>query len=65
MTTNNETDIMVTATESTNDNGISMAAITSSVNNPYTFSITKEVNNHEQSIIFRRKSFRCPRVYKS
>ena len=43
MTTNNETDIMVTATESTNDNGISMAAITSSVNNPYTFKITRKV----------------------
>ena len=43
MTTNNETDIMVTATESIDDNGISMAAITSSVNNPYTFSITKNV----------------------
>ena len=42
-TNNNETDIMVAATESTNDNGISMAAITSSVNNPYTFSITKNV----------------------
>lgn len=43
MTTNNETDIMVAATESANDNGISMAAIASSVNNPYTFSITKNV----------------------
>ena len=43
MTTNNETDIMAVATESTNDNGISMAAATSSVNNPYTFLITKNV----------------------
>ncbi len=43
MTTNNETDIMVVATESTNDNGISMAATTSSVNNPYTFKITRNV----------------------
>ena len=43
MATNNETDIMIAATEATNDNGISMAAITSSVNNPYIFSITKNV----------------------
>ena len=43
MTTNNETDIMIAATEAANDNGISMAAIASSVNNPYTFSITKNV----------------------
>ena len=43
MTTNNETDIMTVAVEHANDNGISMAAITSSVNNPYTFSITKNV----------------------
>lgn len=41
MTTNNETDIMAVATESTNDNGISMDATTSSVNNPYTFKITE------------------------
>lgn len=41
MTTNNETDIMVAATESANDNDISMAAVASSVNNPYTFKITK------------------------
>ena len=43
MATNNETDIMIAATEATNDNGISMVAITSSVNNPYTFSITKNI----------------------
>ena len=43
MATNNETDIMIAATEATNDNGISMVAITSSVNNPYIFSITKNV----------------------
>ena len=43
MATNNETDIMVAATEFANDNGISMAAMASSVNNPYTFSITKNV----------------------
>lgn len=43
MTTNNETDIMIAATESANDNGISMAVVASSVNNPYTFKITKNV----------------------
>lgn len=45
MTTNNETDIMTVAVERANDNGISMAAviITPSVNNPYTFSITKNI----------------------
>lgn len=43
MTTNNETDTMTVAVEHANDNGIRMAARTSSVNNPYTFSITKNV----------------------
>ena len=44
MTTNNETDIMTVAVESANDNGISMAAMASSVNNPYMFKITKNVS---------------------
>lgn len=41
MTINNETDIMAAAVESTNDDNISATATTSSVNNPYTFTITE------------------------
>ena len=43
MATNNETDIVIAAIESTSDDNINTAATTSSVNNPYTFSITKNV----------------------
>ena len=42
MTTNNETDIMVTAApEITNADPSTITSTTSSVNNPYTFKITE------------------------